>query len=239
MPSSLQSLVQELALARNERELRLPFMDAGGELFEAQHWGISLRNQEGKLSTVDLKGLPDSFIDYYTRFGTTIDPLREYVIKHHAPVHEQVLFTEESWKRSALYVHGCGLQYNHEHAMTGPIVGHGQLIGMVHFARTSGYPAFDAKDLANLSALCAHLSANLALLRVRSKRPISEWATQLTARELQIAELVAKGLTNAEIGVELWITQNSVKQALKRMFRKLNVSARAELVARLLQMENL
>ena len=81
------------------------------------------------------------------------------MIKHHAPVHEQVLFTEESWKRSALYVHGCGLQYNHEHAMTGPIVGHGQLIGMVHFARTSGYPAFDAKDLANLSALCAHLSA--------------------------------------------------------------------------------
>jgi len=55
------------------------------------------------------------------------------------------------------------LQYNHEHAMTGPIVGHGQLIGMVHFARTSGYPAFDAKDLANLSALCAHLSAQRAL----------------------------------------------------------------------------
>jgi len=59
-------------------------------------------------------------------FGTTIDPLRIW-IKHHAPVHEQVLFTEESWKRS-IYIHGCGLQYNHEHAMTGPIVGHGQLM---------------------------------------------------------------------------------------------------------------
>lgn len=63
--------------------------------------------------------------------------------------------------------------------MTGPIVGHGQLIGMVHFARTSDYPAFDAKDLANLSALCAHLSATLALLRVRSKRHTSEWATRV------------------------------------------------------------
>jgi len=97
--------------------------------------GISLRNQQGSLETVDLKGLPTALLTT-TRFGTTIDPLREYVIKHHAPVHEQVLFTEESWKRSALYIHGCGLQYNHEHAMTGPIVGHGQLIGMVHFART-------------------------------------------------------------------------------------------------------
>jgi DNA-binding CsgD family transcriptional regulator len=56
-------------------------------------------------------------------------------------------------------------------------------------------------------------------------------ATGLTARELQIVELVALGHTNAEIGTELWITENSVKQALKRMFRKLDVSSRAEMVA--------
>jgi DNA-binding CsgD family transcriptional regulator len=55
----------------------------------------------------------------------------------------------------------------------------------------------------------------------------------LTARELEIAELVAQGLTNGEIAVKLWITQNTVKQALKRMFRKLEVSARAEMVAKL------
>jgi DNA-binding CsgD family transcriptional regulator len=50
---------------------------------------------------------------------------------------------------------------------------------------------------------------------------------------LQIAELVALGYTNAEIGNELWIQENSVKQALKRMFRKLEVSSRAEMVAQL------
>ena len=75
MPRTLQSLIQKLAIARDQRELRLPFMDAAGVVFEAQHWGISLRNQQGSLETVDLKGLPYSFIDYYTRFGTTIDPL--------------------------------------------------------------------------------------------------------------------------------------------------------------------
>jgi DNA-binding CsgD family transcriptional regulator len=58
-------------------------------------------------------------------------------------------------------------------------------------------------------------------------------ANSLTQREIQIAELVAKGLTNAEIGTTLWITENSVKQALKRIFRKLDVSSRAEMVARL------
>jgi DNA-binding NarL/FixJ family response regulator len=60
-----------------------------------------------------------------------------------------------------------------------------------------------------------------------------QFLQRLTSRERQIADLVAKGLTNTEIGQELWITQNSVKQALKRMFRKLEVTARTELVAKL------
>ena len=58
-------------------------------------------------------------------------------------------------------------------------------------------------------------------------------SSRLTSRELQIAELVAQGHTSAKIGTELWITENSVKQALKRMFRKLNVSSRAAMVAQL------
>ncbi len=48
-----------------------------------------------------------------------------------------------------------------------------------------------------------------------------------------VAELVAQGLTNTEIGAALWIKPDSVKQALKRMFRKLDVSTRAQLVAQL------
>jgi DNA-binding CsgD family transcriptional regulator len=52
-------------------------------------------------------------------------------------------------------------------------------------------------------------------------------------QKMGVAELVALGRTNAEIGKELWITENSVKQALKRMFCKLEVSSRAEMVAQL------
>ena len=61
----------------------------------------------------------------------------------------------------------------------------------------------------------------------------SSLAQCLTTRELQIAELVAQGLTNAEIGIQLWISRNTVKQTLKNIFRKLDVSARAQMVAKL------
>lgn len=46
-------------------------------------------------------------------------------------------------------------------------------------------------------------------------------------------QVALSGRTNVEIGAELWITENSVKQALKRLFRKLEVSSRAEMVAQL------
>jgi DNA-binding CsgD family transcriptional regulator len=117
--------------------------------------------------------------------------------------------------------------------MTGPIVGEGRLIGTVQFARISGNPAYNTQDLLQLSAICAHISAKLALLRSQQELFLPKEEIYLTARELQIAALVAKGLTNAEIAAELWISQNTVKQTLKRIFRKLDVSARAEMVARL------
>jgi len=77
------------------------------------------------------------------------------------------------------------------------------------------------------------VSIRLATIESRSSGLIPLNGDRLTPREIQIAELVAQGLTNAQIGATLWITENSVKQALKRMFRKLEVSSRAQMVAQL------
>jgi DNA-binding CsgD family transcriptional regulator len=130
--------------------------------------------------------------------------------------------------------------------MAGPIVVRGQLVGMVGCTRDKSMPAFDSQNLADLSGICLHLSmwavTTRTACRLRQQSPsVSDGKSSspsgknqlLTARELQIVELVALGRTNAEIGTELWITENSVKQALKRMFRKLEVSSRAEMVAQL------
>lgn len=231
MTQSLHTLFQVLATASDERELRLRYMDTVGEVFAAQRWGIYLLDDQSRLAGVDVYGVSDIFVERYEAVGRAVDPVMRYVVEHHAPAHEQLMLTPEGWKQCELYQHCCS-RYDHEHIMTGPIVGRGRLIGTVHFARGCGTSAFDAKDLANLSAVCAHISATLAMLKTQP-RLNHRWANRLTSRELQIAELVAQGLTNAQIGAELWITQNSVKQALKRMFRKLDVSARTEMVARL------
>jgi DNA-binding CsgD family transcriptional regulator/PAS domain-containing protein len=56
-------------------------------------------------------------------------------------------------------------------------------------------------------------------------------AIVLSAREQQIAKLVAEGLHNEAIASRLLISVNTVKDHLKRMYRKLGVTGRAQLAA--------
>lgn len=52
---------------------------------------------------------------------------------------------------------------------------------------------------------------------------------KLTERELEIARLVADGMSNNEIGNRLFVTQNTVKTTLKRIFEKLEINSRSML----------
>jgi DNA-binding CsgD family transcriptional regulator len=52
----------------------------------------------------------------------------------------------------------------------------------------------------------------------------------LTAREQEIAQLVSKGLRTGEIAAAAFISENTVKQHLKRIYAKTGVRNRAELI---------
>jgi DNA-binding NarL/FixJ family response regulator len=52
----------------------------------------------------------------------------------------------------------------------------------------------------------------------------------LTPREEQVVALVADGLSNREVGSELGLTEHTVKKYLFRIFDKLGISSRVELV---------
>ncbi|HET9058935.1 MAG TPA: response regulator transcription factor [Acidimicrobiales bacterium] len=66
-----------------------------------------------------------------------------------------------------------------------------------------------------------------ARLAGRAMKPA---ATGLTARELDVLRLVAKGLTNAEVGEALFIGEATVKSHLLHAFVKLGVHDRAAAV---------
>jgi DNA-binding NarL/FixJ family response regulator len=51
---------------------------------------------------------------------------------------------------------------------------------------------------------------------------------QLTTRELEVLKLIAKGLTNKQIGIQLFIAESTVKLHVNSLFEKLEVTSRTE-----------
>jgi DNA-binding CsgD family transcriptional regulator len=60
-------------------------------------------------------------------------------------------------------------------------------------------------------------------------RPRAEAREELTSQELQIAQLAAEGLSNREIGQQLYLSHRTVASHLYRAFPKLWISSRAQL----------
>ncbi|MET9229612.1 LuxR C-terminal-related transcriptional regulator [Lentzea sp. NPDC003310] len=67
--------------------------------------------------------------------------------------------------------------------------------------------------------------------RATPARPESGWSS-LDDTELAIANLVAKGQTNRQISTQLFMSPHTVNFHLRKIFRKLGISSRVELVMR-------
>lgn len=59
-------------------------------------------------------------------------------------------------------------------------------------------------------------------------RPAAAEESSLSARELEVLQLMASGATNSEIARKLWVTEQTVKFHLSNIYRKLDVANRTE-----------
>ena len=62
-------------------------------------------------------------------------------------------------------------------------------------------------------------------------RSDSDWSKRLSPREREVALLVARGLTNKEVGRELHLTVGTVKQHVHNIFLKLGTRRRQMLTS--------
>jgi DNA-binding CsgD family transcriptional regulator len=85
---------------------------------------------------------------------------------------------------------------------------------------------FDALGLVRYADR-AHRELRASGETVRRRVP-GAWA-QLSPQELQIAQLAAEGLSNREIGEQLYLSHRTVESHLYRLFPKLGVTSRAQL----------
>ena len=102
-------------------------------------------------------------------------------------------------------------------------------------AGVDGFVSETEVEQALASAVAAVLAGQISV--PQSIRSRITW-TSFSLREKQVLQLVAGGLTNAEIADRLFLSESTVKSHLSSSFRKLGVSSRAEAAAAVLDPDN-
>ena len=99
-------------------------------------------------------------------------------------------------------------------------------------AGAQGYLLKDAPQEQMLEAIMSvHAGKRFIPKEIAARLADRMLRSNLTARELEILEMLAKGLTNKQIGYALSISENTVRNHLKCVMSKLEVSDRTEAVA--------
>lgn len=107
-----------------------------------------------------------------------------------------------------------------------PFVVYGQWIEPVLAELYQGSCHIEREFISDLLQLFAPYKAAVGRMAANAPKPAKPL---LSEREMEVAQLVAQGLSNQEIGLRLYISTNTVKTMLKRMFEKLGIHSRTML----------
>jgi len=110
-------------------------------------------------------------------------------------------------------------------ALTLPLMDPSGVIGSIRCVCAEPFTEEIRRDL---TTVATQVSVRLAQLGIRGA-----CKSELTPRQYEVASLVERGATNAEIASALGISMNTVKKLLKDVFQRLDVVSRTELAVTL------
>lgn len=128
---------------------------------------------------------------------------------------------------SAQYIHfSARVQITHHELLCGELALH----------RMHSHQTFNEQEILILKLLREHINScfsHVMLKQLNKSIHCPQKNQELTRRESQIAALIGQGKTNKQIAQDLGISENTVKTIMKRLYHKLGVHSRSELIREL------
>jgi DNA-binding CsgD family transcriptional regulator len=194
---------------------------------------VVFAEKPGEPGDVVLQGMAERDYDDYERNWRPQDVLLAKVFVEQVALMRSQVQSEDAFRRSEFFL-GYAKRIDGSDCLQAPLYGAGgALAGAVYFARPERCRRFNGVDLRRATVLAGYLSAGLARVSAQHFGGHAGQSVDLSRREREVVSLVAQGLNNLEICEVLQIARETVKQTLRRVYRKLEVNGRAQMVARL------
>jgi DNA-binding CsgD family transcriptional regulator len=207
-------------------------VDAARRALGTHTCGAIFLDESWRSTERTLCGMRDADFEEWDQHWRPLERVFPTALARAVPVHNWQVYREDEWKGARPYLE-FGKRLQIYHYMSAPIFGsRGTVVGALNFCRRPQDRPFDGNAIATAIALSGFVSATLARVTELSTA-VAEPAVILSYRELQAARLAAAGRNNLEIALQLGIARETVKQTLRRVYRKLEVSGRAQMAAKL------
>jgi DNA-binding CsgD family transcriptional regulator len=229
----LHDLLAALQGAASLAEVQRAYVETVDPVIPARAHGIYWFPQGDRARMrLEVTGASEDFLDEYERIGPGADPVLGALTRVRRPVASDELMPPERWRRLPFYrtLARAGL----DRTLQAPLLDGDVLLGTLNLARPVGAAPFTARDRLVLRLVGVHVAAayrraaRFDALARRAEPPAAALGA-LSPREREVARLVVAGMTNRDAAAVLGVAESTVKEHLKRAFRKLGVRDRQEL----------
>lgn len=208
---------------------------------------LSLRQGAPRPEAVVSLGIPQSVDDAYLDRYFKLDPARRLLRRRFSkplfahPTREGEWSIEQTSAAEREQYRAEFLRYRKEFLLPNDFCHHvgfcfqdrGRTL-LFDFHRPARASAFDKLDKARAKILAMFLHAELRRSQpVEALQCVGGMHELLSARELEVAEAVARGLSNKEVAASLDISVRTVENHMRSIFAKLDVTTRTRLAAKL------
>jgi DNA-binding CsgD family transcriptional regulator len=229
---TLHPAVQQLARCRSVADVTGVAIDGVRAVFGCHVGAVVFLDDAMRSRQQAVLGVRDADLDEYERDWRSGDLVLAAALERAAPVHNWEIYRPDAHPPG--YRNFCR-RFDTCHYLVAPLFGsRGSLVGFVNLCRPARQPPFWGRDIRLATTFAGFLSATLARVTAEGSRTMESAVVDgLTPREWQIARLAASGQNNLAIALELGIARETVKQTLRRVFRKLGVNGRTQMAAKL------